>query len=172
MEFVTYPDPRLRKKCSPITEIDDETLDRAEEMLELMYAREGVGLAGPQVGWLERIVTLDTEGNRKGDRIFVNPKIVESEGSITDDEGCLSLPGIWVPVTRAEWVTVSAYTIRGKSVEIEAEGTAARAWQQEIDHLNGMLVIDRTTPTALMQVRDKLKKLERQYEEEHEEEPA
>lgn len=172
MEFVKYPDPRLRKKCSPITEINDETLNRAEEMLELMYAREGVGLAGPQVGWLERIVTLDTEGNRKGDRIFVNPKIIETEGSIKDDEGCLSLPGIWVPVTRAERVTVSAYTIRGKNVELEAEGTAARAWQQEIDHLNGMLVIDRTTPTALMQVRDKLKKLERQYEQRQEEEPA
>jgi len=172
VEFVKYPDPRLRKKCSPITEINDETLNRAEEMLELMYAREGVGLAGPQVGWLERIVTLDTEGNRKGDRIFVNPKIIETEGSIKDDEGCLSLPGIWVPVTRAERVTVSAYTIRGKNVELEAEGTAARAWQQEIDHLNGMLVIDRTTPTALMQVRDKLKKLERQYEQRQEEEPA
>lgn len=172
MEFVTYPDPRLRKKCSPITEIDDETLNRAEEMLELMYAREGVGLAGPQVGWLERIVTVDIEGNREGDRIFVNPKIIESEGSVKDEEGCLSLPGIWVPITRAERVVVSAYTIRGKKVEMEAEGTAARAWQQEIDHLNGMLIIDRTTPTAIMQVRRKLKKLEREYEEKHQEEPA
>ena len=132
MEFVMYPDPRLRQKCEPVREINDDTLNRAEEMLETMYAKEGVGLAGPQVGWMERIVTVDTEGNREGDRIFVNPRIVESEGSEKDDEGCLSVPGVWVPVERAERVVVSAYTIRGKEVEIEAEGVAARAWQPEV----------------------------------------
>jgi len=165
MELVIYPQRVLRVKCSPLKEINDESFERASRMLALMYEMSGVGLAGPQVGWAERVVTLDVDGSRKGERIFVNPRIVSSEGEIEEEEGCLSLPGVWARVRRAEKVVVAAYTLRGERVEIEAEGLQSRAWQHEIDHLNGMLFIDRLPPTSLLQIKDKLKGLERSFEE-------
>jgi peptide deformylase len=164
MELKCYPDRRLRKKCRPIREIDEEVVRRAEQMLELMYESDGLGLAGPQVGWQRQIVTIDVEGNHDGDRLFVNPRIVEGEGYVEVEEGCLSLPGIRVDVPRSEKIKLVTYTIDGKRVETELEGLAAIAWQHEVDHLNGTLIIDRLAPTKLMSIRDKLKRLEGQVE--------
>lgn len=160
MEIVFYPDRVLRAKCTPLKEIDDRTFERARRMVDCMRKADGVGLAGPQVGWKKRIVALDAGEQGPDENIFVNPKITDRDGEAEGDEGCLSLPGIWLPITRAERVVVSAYTIRGEKVEMEAEGLLSRAWQHEIDHLNGILIIDRVPATTRMRIREKLKKLE------------
>jgi peptide deformylase len=160
LELRYYPDRILKRTCRPLREVTNDTVARAEEMLEFMYESEGCGLAGPQVGWGERIITLDTEGEREGLRIFVNPLIVHREGQAEIEEGCLSLPGIRVPVPRAAKVRVVAYTLRGERIELEAEGLAACAWQHELDHLNGLLILDRLSPTTLITLRDPLRKLE------------
>jgi len=166
MRLKKYPEKILRVKCQPVHEITDSELARAREMLEFMYQSEGVGLAGPQVGWSCQIVTLDAEGAREGDRIYVNPRIVEREGESTEEEGCLSIPGLRAPVARAARLRVVAYTLDGKRVEQQVEGLLARVWQHEVDHLNGVLFIDRLDPTTLMTMRQKLKELERDAEEE------
>ncbi|MFP4029126.1 MAG: peptide deformylase [Candidatus Brocadiia bacterium] len=160
MELKKYPDEVLRVKCEPVREIHDEQAERMRQMLDFMYEVEGVGLAGPQVGWAERIVTIDVEQSGQGPRIFVNPKIVEFDGESEAEEGCLSLPGVRANVRRAERVTVSTYTLRGKKIEIEAEGLLARAWQHELDHLNGVLFIDRLEPSKVMSLKKDLRRLE------------
>ena len=159
MELKLYPDRILRRRCQPVREVDDEVLRRAEEMLQFMYESDGVGLAGPQIAWPRQILTLDTAGERQDPRIFVNPRIVNREGYIELEEGCLSLPGIRVHVPRAEKVAIVAYTILGERIEAEAEGLAAVAWQHEMDHLNGILLIDHLAPTQLITIRDELKRL-------------
>ncbi|MHC4593181.1 MAG: peptide deformylase [Planctomycetota bacterium] len=162
MELRIYPDTVLKRKSRAIKEVTDEIVARAQEMLEFMYEADGLGLAAPQVGWSERIVTLDAELEKKGPRIFVNPIITAREGHQEEDEGCLSLPGLRVRIPRAAKVEVVAYTLAGDRVELEAEGLAARAWQHELDHLNGLLLIDRLSPTTLMSLRVLLKKLEQE----------
>jgi len=160
MELKYYPDRVLRKKSRPLQEVNDEVMERAQQMLDFMYQAEGVGLAGPQIGWERRIVTIDVEGANPEDRIFINPLIVRREGAAEQEEGCLSLPGIKVKVPRAEKVAVVAYTLAGQRVEFEFEGLAACVWQHELDHLNGVLIIDKLPPTTLITIRDQLKKLE------------
>jgi peptide deformylase len=162
LELKIYPDGVLKKRCKPLRRVDDEVLERAEQMLEFMYEAEGLGLAAPQVGWCDRIVTLDVDLQREDPRIFVNPLIVRREGEMAQEEGCLSLPGVRVKVPRASKVLVVAYTLAGERLEIEAEGVAASAWQHEMDHLNGLLIIDRLAPTTMMTIRDRLKELEQQ----------
>ncbi len=164
MELKVYPDRVLRRKCRPTRRIDDEFVRRAREMLDFMYEAKGLGLAAPQVGWTDRIVTLDVEQQQEGGRIFVNPRIVQREGQMEHEEGCLSLPGLQVEVPRSESVLIVAYTLGGERREIQAEGLAACAWQHEVDHLNGILIIDRLPPTALTSVRRQLKRLERERE--------
>lgn len=164
MELKIYPDRILRRKCEPLREVSEADARRMREMVEFMYEAEGVGLAGPQIGWSVRVLTLDAEQEREGTRIFMNPRLLESEGESVELEGCLSLPGLQAPVPRAERVLVAAYTLDGKRIEEEVEGLRARAWQHEIDHLNGVLFIDRLSPTALLQIRHRLKELEEKQE--------
>ncbi len=160
MELKYYPDRVLRRKSRPIQEVNDDVMQRARQMLDFMYEAEGVGLAGPQIGWDRRIVTIDIEGAKPEDRIFVNPLIVHRDGAAEQEEGCLSLPGIKVKVPRAEKVAVVAYTLSGRRIEFSFEGLAACVWQHELDHLNGVLIIDKLPPTTLITIRDQLKKLE------------
>ena len=164
MELKHYPASVLKKRCRPVREVTDKLVRRAEEMLEFMYESQGLGLAAPQVGWSERVVTLDVGSAHEGRRIFINPLIVQREGELEHEEGCLSLPGIQVPLTRADKVKIVAYTLQGERVELEAEGLAACAWQHELDHLNGLLIIDRVAPTTLVTLRAQLKKLEEEAE--------
>ena len=162
MQIITYPDRVLTRQCKPLRQVDQDVLDRAHEMLELMYESDGIGLAGPQVGWSQRIITLDVDQDRQGERIFINPRIIEREGNAEGEEGCLSLPGMTLAVPRAERVTVAAYTTKGERVEIEADGLHAAAWQHELDHLDGLLIINRADPGAVMAVTRQLRKLEKQ----------
>lgn len=162
---VCYPDPILRRKTAPITEIDDDVRRRAQEMVEIMYQAKGVGLAGPQAGWGARICVLNCTGEKGAEGVYINPRIVKAEGDETLEEGCLSLPGIHVKIRRTTWVNVEAYDLNGNELYIEAEGIEARAWQHEIDHLDGVLIVDRMSPAQRLFHARALKELEQDYRE-------
>lgn len=136
-------DEILRKKCRAVDEIKDRELVLLDDMLETMYAADGVGLAAPQVGILKRLVVIDIgEGPMK----LVNPEIVENDGEVVDYEGCLSVPGEQGNVIRPETVKVKALNEKGENIEIIGSGLLARALCHEIDHLNGVLFIDKVIP--------------------------
>ena len=164
MELKIYPDKVLRVSCRPLRDVTDADAARMREMVEFMYVAEGVGLAAPQVGWTARVVTMDSDGSRQDPRIFINPRIVVAEGEIEDNESCLSLPGVRVPLRRAAKIVVAAYTLAGERIEREIEGWPARIWQHEIDHLNGVLFIDRLDPLTRFSLRQQLKEIERPSE--------
>lgn len=132
-------DPVLRKETTKVSEITPEIKTLISEMFDTMYAAEGIGLAAPQVGRTERIAVMDVEGQKFA---FVNPEIIEKEGSARGEEGCLSIPEIYGDVTRYTRVVVSALDENGKEVEVEGTDLLARCMQHEIDHLDGKLFID------------------------------
>jgi peptide deformylase len=135
-----FGDDVLRKKCREVDEIDERLLTLIEDMKETMYEAEGVGLAAPQVGILKRLFVIDIG---EGPLVFINPKIIETSGSQTDEEGCLSLPGETKEVMRPNYVRARALNEEGEEFEIESEELLARAILHEYDHLNGTLFIDR-----------------------------
>jgi peptide deformylase len=132
-------DPVLRKETEIVSEITPEIRTLISEMFDTMYAAEGIGLAAPQVGRTERITVMDVEGQKFA---FINPEIIEREGSIRGEEGCLSIPEIFGDVTRYSRVIVRALDEHGKEVEVEGTELLARCMQHEIDHLDGKLFID------------------------------
>lgn len=135
-----YGDPILRKKCREVDQIDERLLTLIEDMKETMYEADGVGLAAPQVGILKRLYVIDIG---EGPLVFINPEIIETNGSQVDEEGCLSLPGETEEVMRPNYVRARALNEKGEEFEIEAEELLARAILHEYDHLNGTLFIDR-----------------------------
>ena len=139
-----YPDPRLREKAKPVAEVTAEIKKLVEDMAETMYAAPGVGLAATQIGEPHRIFVIDTahEDEPSQLRVFINPEIVEKHDAITWEEGCLSFPGVTEEIDRAAKVTVRALDENGKPFELEAEGLLAVAVQHELDHLDGVLMID------------------------------
>ncbi len=135
-------DPVLRSKCKPVRKITDKTRELIDNMVDTMYHDDGVGLAAPQVGVLQKIIVIDT---RKDKLItMINPKIVSAEGKKLGEEGCLSIPGKTGIVPRAEKVVVKGLNRKGKEYQIEASELLARTFQHEIDHLDGTLFIDKT----------------------------
>lgn len=135
-----YGDDVLRKKCREVDNIDKRLLTLIEDMFDTMYEADGVGLAAPQVGILKRLFVIDIG---EGPLVFINPEIIETDGSQTDQEGCLSLPGELEEVMRPNYVRARALNEKGEEFEIEAEELLARAILHEYDHLNGTLFIDR-----------------------------
>lgn len=134
-------DPVLRTKAKEIDEVNKNMNDLIDNMFETMYAEDGVGLAGPQVGVLKRIAVVDIrEGNKI---ILINPEIIEKEGKAVMEEGCLSVPDRTGDVVRAENIKVRSLNRKGEEIVFEAEGFEARAIQHEIDHLNGVLFVDK-----------------------------
>jgi len=164
MEVAIYPNPVLKVKAKPIEEINNEICQIAEEMLETMYDACGIGLAAPQVGLSIRLIVLDVTGEKTGERVFINPLIVEEKGEILEEEGCLSFPDVTGKIIRSQYVKVVAYNLKGERLEIEAEGLIGRAWQHEIDHLNGCLFIEKMTPASTIANQPKLKELELTYQ--------
>jgi peptide deformylase len=156
-----YPDPILRAKCRPVTEIDARVRKLAADMVETMHAAPGVGLAAPQVGVDLRLAVVDvTIGEDPSQvQVLVNPEVVERSGLEAEVEGCLSLPGITDKVDRPVAVTVHAQDLEGRPFELKAEGFPARAICHEIDHLDGILFTDRLTSL------DTLRKVEPQEQE-------
>jgi peptide deformylase len=166
MKIVQYPHPALRYVCKPLTAIDASVRKAAEEMLELMYEAKGLGLAAPQVALPYRLLVLNLTGDRERkdqEGAYVNPVVLERKGSVEDEEGCLSFPGLYAKVRRAKSVKVQAYNLNGDPVEVAATDLAARAWQHEIDHLDGILFIDKMGTIARLASRGAIKDFEREY---------
>lgn len=148
MDILCHPNPALASRSEEVDPSNDATLrPLAQRMAKLMYEAPGVGLAAPQVGVLKRVIVFDISDDDSVVTVLCNPKIVEaSDERVVEDEGCLSLPGISVPVERSTSVVCEALSLDGKELRIEAEGFAARMLQHETDHLDGVLIIDRATP--------------------------
>ena len=156
LEIKEYGEPVLREKALPVNEVTPEILNIIKDMTETMYDDSGVGLAAPQVGISKRIILVD--GEEDGLIVLINPMIVKSEGEVVAEEGCLSIPGIYSQVKRASKVTVKALNVNGNPIEITKEALTARALQHEIDHLDGILFVDRIGRMERQMLLDKLKK--------------
>ncbi|HAV42804.1 TPA: peptide deformylase, partial [bacterium] len=142
LDIRLYGDPILRRKCLPVKKIDTIT-ELVSKMIEIMYLHKGVGLAAPQVGMAKRVIVVDTSEERNSLIILINPEIINQEGEEIAIEGCLSLPGISAEVSRSKKVRVKGLSFKGQEVQMEGEGLLARAFLHEIDHLDGILFIDR-----------------------------
>ncbi len=153
-----YGSPVLREKAMPVAKVDNEIRELVENMIETMYAEGGVGLAAPQVGISKKIIVIDTE--EKGTIVLINPVIIKREGESKEEEGCLSVPGIYSPVRRSASITVEALDLDENKIRITQEGFLAIALQHEIDHLEGYLFIDRLSPAKRLMIKDQLKEIE------------
>jgi peptide deformylase len=152
-----YGDPVLRTKARPVAEITPEIRSIVLDMIDTMYEEVGIGLAASQVGIPLRLMVVGDEQGREA-RALVNPVISDSGGEVTAEEGCLSIPGIFAQVRRAEWVRLEAHDLDGQPVSMTARGLAARVLQHEMDHLDGILFIDRLEPVARDRIKRKIKK--------------
>ena len=141
-KILTKEDPTLRKKSRPVTDINQRIHTLLDDMAETMYASDGVGLAAPQVGTLRRVIVIDVR-DENGLIELINPEILEQSGKAFEEEGCLSVPGVTANVERPQKVKVTGLNRMGEEVVYEAEGFLAKAFCHEIDHLEGMLFIDR-----------------------------
>jgi peptide deformylase len=141
-KILKYPDPQLAQVSSAVTSFDRNLQHLVDDMFETMYAAEGIGLAAPQIGVLQRVVTIDL-GDEGEPLTLINPEIIHTEGTIDSEEGCLSIPGFRDNIMRRGRVIVNAYTLKGEHFQIEAQELLSRCLQHEIDHLDGVLFIDR-----------------------------
>jgi peptide deformylase len=167
LTILEFPDPRLRTKAAPVTDFDAALKQLAADMLETMYEAPGIGLAATQVNVHRQILVLDVSEEKDQPMVIVNPKIVSREGSQTYQEGCLSVPGIFADVDRADRIRVEAQDAEGNPLAIEADGLLAVCIQHEMDHLVGKLFVDYLSPLKRELVRKKLEKQRR-----HAAEPA
>ncbi|SFN77066.1 peptide deformylase [Xenorhabdus japonica] len=158
LDILTIPDERLRQKCVDVTDFDKvQTL--IDDMLETMYSTDnGIGLAAPQVGRKEAVLIIDLSPNRDQPMVLVNPKIVEKERRVVNQEGCLSIPGYYADVERFEKVKVEAFDRYGKSITVESEDFLSIVMQHEIDHLHGIIFIDYLSPLKRKMALKKVKK--------------
>ncbi len=151
-----YGDPILRQKARPVAEITPEIAAAIADMVETMYQQVGIGLAAPQVGIPLRLIVMDD--GKRGTRALINPSIAERGGSLVAEEGCLSLPGLFADVERSEWVRIEARDADGQPVSLELRGMLARVIQHEIDHLDGVLFIDRLPPVTRDRIKRRIQK--------------
>ena len=152
-----YGDPVLRRRAAPVEGVTPEIRRLMADMVDTMYDEVGIGLAAPQVGVSLRLMVVGDEDGR-GTQVLVNPAITAQGGTVTAEEGCLSLPGIFAQVTRSEWVTLEAQDLEGRPVAITARGLRSRVFQHEIDHLDGVLFIDRLEPVLRDRIKRRIKK--------------
>ena len=166
MEILHYPDPRLTAESSPLGRVTAEVLARVEEMFRLMYEVRGIGLAAPQVGWPVRLVVADW-GSREqpAPEVWINPAVIRAEGEETGSEGCLSFPGLELQIARPTSLRLKFRNLEGKAVERTLEGLPARVAQHEMDHLDGLLMIQRVSPARRIFVRRALRELEKKFRE-------
>ena len=162
LEILEFPDERLRKKALPVAEVDRAIHQLVDDMLETMYEAPGVGLAATQVNVQKRIIVIDVSEDKDQPLCLINPEILDKAGSEESEEGCLSVPGIFEKVQRAEKVKVRALDRQGKPFEIDADGLLAVCIQHEIDHLDGKLFVDYLSPLKRQRIKKKLLKSQRQ----------
>ena len=162
LNIIHYPDERLHTVATPVVEVNEEIRRLAADMAETMYAAPGIGLAATQVNVHKQVVVVDISEERNRLQVFINPEIIASEGKAEHEEGCLSVPGIYENVTRAEKVTVKALDVEGKTFTLKADGLLAICIQHEIDHLKGKVFVEYLSRLKLNRIRLKMKKLMRE----------
>lgn len=160
-KIIYLPDPRLRLVTKPVETFDEKLHVLIEDMFETMYDAKGVGLAAPQIAVNLCLSVIDVIGDKSQQLVLINPKIIASEGQKEYQEGCLSVPGAYDTVIRAEKVTIQAQDRHGKHFEMSAEGLLGECFQHEIDHLNGKLFVDLLSPIKRAMARKKLEKYKR-----------
>ena len=158
LKILQYPDERLHKIAKQVERFDASTSKLVSDMAETMYAAPGVGLAATQVDVHERVIVIDISETRDQLKVFINPELVASSGSSDCEEGCLSVPGIYEKVSRAEKITVRALDENGKSFTMDAEGLLAVCIQHEMDHLIGKVFVEYLSQLKQTRIRAKLKK--------------
>lgn len=166
MKIVRYPHPALRHPARPISSIDKQLYLHIGQMKEAMYEARGLGLAAPQVALPYQLLVMNITGDAaqpEREEVFLNPQIVERKGFQEDEEGCLSFPGLYQKIRRSKTIKVRAYNLKGELVEKIVTDLEARAWQHEIDHLNGVLFIDMMGPIARLASRGSVKTFEKDF---------
>ena len=158
LDVLSFPDERLRTVAKPVESVNDEIKQLVSDMCETMRDEKGIGLAATQVDRHVQVVVMDVSEDQHTPRVFINPVITEKDGSTISEEGCLSVPGNYAKVDRAERVTVKALDADGKEFELEADGLLAICIQHELDHLKGKLFIDYLSPLKRQRIRKKLEK--------------
>ena len=158
LTILEFPDPRLKTVASDVEDFDGDLKKLVEDMIETMYSANGIGLAATQVNVHKRLLVLDVSEDQGYPRVYINPQILESSGEQVHEEGCLSVPGIYASVSRAENITVKAQDLDGNLFEEQLEGLHAVCIQHEMDHLVGRLFVDYLSPLKRNMVRKKLEK--------------
>lgn len=158
LKILEFPDPRLRTKATPIDEVTDATRALIDDMFETMYDAPGIGLAATQVDVHERLLVADVSADKSEPHVLINPEILEKDGVTVTDEGCLSVPGYYEEVERAEHIKVKFLDRNGDEVVMEAEGLLAVCIQHEMDHLEGKLFVDYLSEAKRQRIRKKLMK--------------
>lgn len=161
LNILNYPDPRLYTVAKPVKEVDASIRRLIDDMAETMYAAPGIGLAATQVDIHQQVIVMDISEDKRGLQVFINPRILASCGTQDYEEGCLSVPGIYDVVTRAEKVTVEALDRDGNMFTLEAEGLLAVCIQHEMDHLLGKVFVEYLSPLKQTRIKNKLKKRQR-----------
>ena len=163
LRIIHYPDPRLRRVCTPVEAVDESISALVDRMFELMVAERGVGLAAPQVGVTVRMFVAAAGPEQEDTRVYVNPRIISAEGSQDEEEGCLSFPNIRSRLKRHKKVVIEATGLDGRLFQETGEDLAARIFEHERDHLDGILLVNRMSSVARLANRRGLKYLEQQY---------
>jgi peptide deformylase len=161
LPILHYPDPRLHKVASRVAVVDDRIRQLVTDMAETMYAAPGIGLAATQVDVHERVLVIDISEDHRDLRVFINPEIIEASGEAENEEGCLSVPGVYDRVRRAQRVKVRALNAAGEPFTVEAEGMLAVCIQHEIDHLEGKVFVDYLSRLKQQRIAAKMKKQQR-----------
>jgi peptide deformylase len=161
LTILHYPDERLHQVAAPVQEVNDQIRQLVRDMAETMYAAPGIGLAATQVDVHLQVIVMDTSESHDQLRVFINPHIVDSRGSAECEEGCLSVPGIFETVTRAEWIRVRALDADGTPFELEADGLLAVCVQHEMDHLKGKVFVEYLSRLKQSRIAAKLRKQQR-----------
>src|SRR5210317_1759872 len=162
LKILEFPDPRLRKKAAHVENVDDELRTLIDDMFETMYEAPGIGLAATQVDVHRRLLVADVSPDKSEPHVLINPEIIEKDGVTQSDEGCLSVPGYYEAVRRAEHIRVRFLDRNGEQQEMEAEGLLAICIQHEMDHLDGKLFVDYLSEAKRQRIRKKLEK-DRRY---------
>lgn len=158
LDILNYPDPRLHTVAAPVKSVDDGIRRLVDDMAETMYAAPGIGLAATQVNVHQQVIVIDTTEEKRDLRVFINPRIVAQSGKQQYEEGCLSVPGVYENVTRAERISVEALGRDGQPFTLEAEGLLAVCIQHEMDHLLGKVFVEYLSPLKQSRIKHKMKK--------------
>ncbi len=159
LTILQFPDPRLRQKAAPVVLVDDNIRTLVDDMFETMYSAPGIGLAAIQVDILKRVIVIDISENKSDPKCFINPEIIAHDGSEKIDEGCLSVPGIYEPVSRAKNITVHYLDQGGNKQELTVDGLLSVCIQHEMDHLDGKLFVDYLSEMKRNRIRKKMEKI-------------